>query len=502
MRIHLLGRVSTQRQEKEETIETQIGYLHDWSSLNQHQIVETYVDEAVSGTVPLEERPDGSRLVADLPLRTAEAIVVYKLDRLGRSAVVIHNALATITGHGFAFISAKEGLDTGTMMGRMMLGFIALFAEFEKESIKERSMDGRIRIAREGRWGSGPVRYGYRRDESGKLEPVMETAAVIGEMFRLVEEEALGAKRLVRLLNERGIPGPGGGRWHTATVSKMLIDPIYRGEASWAGIAIPCPPLVAPARWERVQQIIRDPERRRSMARRDESRYLLAGLIRCGSCGRLYGGQHWKNGRRLPPGQHGYICHGRHDAPAGQRCPSPWLPGADVEAEVLADCEAFYADPERLGRLLKQQEQSSATALAPLQHLMHRRQKERADLRDERQRLVIQLGKGRITEPEFDQHAERIEAEDTALARQVQDIAAQIALLRTRSEDLTERQAMLAEFRDQSWTAREKIRFLVRDITVMPDGEAKISYWPLKPGETINRAVMGFLPYVTYRFAA
>ncbi|MEQ8399687.1 MAG: recombinase family protein [Roseitalea porphyridii] len=97
-----------------------------------------YGDHGVSGSVTkrlgLTEMLDG--LVA------GDTLVVWKLDRLGRSTIHLLQMLDDLRQRGVDFVAVTQGIDTTTAVGRMLYGQLAVFAEFEREQIHERTRAG------------------------------------------------------------------------------------------------------------------------------------------------------------------------------------------------------------------------------------------------------------------------------------------------------------------------------------------------------------------------
>ena len=91
-RIALLLRVSSEEQREKETIELQEEFLEQYCGLYELEVAEIYKDDGVSGTIPLHERPEGRRLLEDANEGKFDAVLVYKLDRLGRTLLVIVDA--------------------------------------------------------------------------------------------------------------------------------------------------------------------------------------------------------------------------------------------------------------------------------------------------------------------------------------------------------------------------------------------------------------------------
>src|SRR5271169_1528914 len=94
-----------------------------------------------------DSRPALNRLMADAGLRKFDTVLVWKLDRFGRSLRHLINALAELEARGIAFVSLRDNLDLGTPSGRLMFQIIGAMAEFERALIQERVKAG-LRHAR------------------------------------------------------------------------------------------------------------------------------------------------------------------------------------------------------------------------------------------------------------------------------------------------------------------------------------------------------------------
>jgi DNA invertase Pin-like site-specific DNA recombinase len=141
-RVALYARVSTLNNQHPEM---QLSELREYANRRGWQISEEYVDQGVSGSK--ESRPALNRLMADACRRRFDAILVWKIDRFGRSLKHLVNALAELASLGVAFISLRDNLDLSTPSGRLMFQIIGAMAEFERALIQERVRSG-IRNAR------------------------------------------------------------------------------------------------------------------------------------------------------------------------------------------------------------------------------------------------------------------------------------------------------------------------------------------------------------------
>lgn len=313
-RVAAYCRVSSEDQAERQTIDAQRDFLARYVDLHQIDCHDVYVDDGVSGTIPLQDRPDGRRLLSDAQAGRFGSVLVYRLDRLGRdlrSLLEAHDQLETA---GVAIRSATEPFDTSTPIGQFLFQLLGSLAELEKSTIVERMTLGRDRVARAGKWTNGYVPLGYDLDAAGCLVPserllphgereadlvrgiferVAAGATLLAECQRL---EALGVPSIRR---RAGRPDEHGQRWWQTRLHKMLrkslyCDGQYRLESRNGPVSVPVPPLVTVDLWQRA---------RASMTQnRDLSRvgnatvYLLRGLVRCGTqrggepCGHPYGG--------------------------------------------------------------------------------------------------------------------------------------------------------------------------------------------------------------------
>jgi DNA invertase Pin-like site-specific DNA recombinase len=126
---------------KEQNPEVQLRELRDWCQANGHTIAAEYV-ERLSGKNT--NRPQLQKLMRDATqgLRDIDAVLVWRLDRFGRSVRDLHNLIAELDQAKISFVCLKDGFDLGTSGGRAMFGMLAVFAEFERNVISERTKAG------------------------------------------------------------------------------------------------------------------------------------------------------------------------------------------------------------------------------------------------------------------------------------------------------------------------------------------------------------------------
>jgi DNA invertase Pin-like site-specific DNA recombinase len=123
----------------------QLREMREYCQRREWIIIGEYVDAGVSGSK--DSRPELNRLMIDAKHRRCDAVLVWKLDRFGRSLRHLVNALAELEALGIAFVSLKDNLDLTTPSGRLMFQIIGAMAEFERSLIQERVRAG-LRNAR------------------------------------------------------------------------------------------------------------------------------------------------------------------------------------------------------------------------------------------------------------------------------------------------------------------------------------------------------------------
>src|SRR5713101_4850584 len=152
-RVALYARVSTSNGQQDP--EMQLRELREYADRRGWAIAEVYTDAGVSGAK--DSRPALNRLMIDAKQRRFDAVLVWKLDRFGRSLRHLVNALAEIEALGIAFVSLRDNVDLTIPSGRLMFQIIGAMAEFERALIQERVKAG-LRNAR-----AKGVRLGRRK---------------------------------------------------------------------------------------------------------------------------------------------------------------------------------------------------------------------------------------------------------------------------------------------------------------------------------------------------
>ena len=151
LRAAIYARVSTLDQEPENQLQELRRYVQarGWTA-------KEYVDRGVSGAK--DSRPALDALVRDAKRRRFDVLVVWRLDRLGRSLKHLIGLLDDLQSFGVAFVSLAEGIDATTPAGKLQMHILGAIAEFERGRIVERVKAGMARAKAAGKHVGRPRR--------------------------------------------------------------------------------------------------------------------------------------------------------------------------------------------------------------------------------------------------------------------------------------------------------------------------------------------------------
>lgn len=163
-RVGLYARISTHDQK---TLSLQLSQMRRYVKDRGWRIV-LEVQDVGSGAI---ERPKREDILKAARRREIDIVLVWKLDRWGRSLVDLVTTLKELSGLGVGFISLTEALDLTTPTGRAMTGLLAVFAEFEREILRERIKAGIAHAKKQGHVVFGrPKTAALQADEVRKLK--------------------------------------------------------------------------------------------------------------------------------------------------------------------------------------------------------------------------------------------------------------------------------------------------------------------------------------------
>ena len=318
----IYARVSSDRQEQEDTVQSQLAELRTRVNEDRTPPCEEFVDEAYARDNLM--RPGLDRLRDLVVQGDIDRIYIQSPDRLASGAKLII-LVEEFQDNGVEVIFLKGSVDE-TPEGKLLLHMQGAIAEYERTKIAERTRRGKLYWAKQGAMVGGHAPYGYhfiRRTDTdrAKLEIDEFKAAVVRRMYRLLVEDQLSTRSIAKTLTNEAIPtARGANQWQPTAVDRILKNPVYKGqflycrtesvlpsrrltqdpykqsrktgrkvrpEEEW--IIIPVPAIVDESLWDQAQEQLKQNS---IHSKRNNRRhpYLLRGLIRCPRCGSTYSG--------------------------------------------------------------------------------------------------------------------------------------------------------------------------------------------------------------------
>jgi len=196
-----------------------------WCAYQAMPSPEVHEDAGISGTS--DNRPGlRAALRAALAHGSRATLVVYKLDRLGRNALDVQEALAVLLDAGVRVVALADGVDSASGMGsallKLLTSILATFAELEKEGIRTRLLDGRRRADAQNRVYASEPRYGRRVAETpaGTLVADELEALAVSRIEQLLAE-GLSYRSIAQRLDLEGYRPRRAPRWCHVVVARI-----------------------------------------------------------------------------------------------------------------------------------------------------------------------------------------------------------------------------------------------------------------------------------------
>ncbi len=327
-------RVSTDAQYEEGySVDAQKQKLEQYCKLKDITDYEFYIDGGWSGSNI--DRPEIKRLMDEIIGGKVGAVIVYKLDRLSRSQKdTIFMLEEVFNPYNCSFVSLNENFDTTTPYGKAMIGILSVFAQLERENIRERTRMGMYERVKSGYWmGGGRVPFGYDYDANRDILVPNEHADDVRQIFDLYLQ-GYSTTALAKMFDVSG----------DKQITNILDRITYLGKINFCGEIIDGlhEPIIDEQTWNNVQA----ERQKRSTKGIVTSSYLLTGLIYCGKCGARMRYQKWgKNGLKI------YCNSQQHSRPefvVDPDCDNLKLDACDVEDIVIKDLFNYTKQNRRI----------------------------------------------------------------------------------------------------------------------------------------------------------
>lgn len=436
----LYVRVSSDEQKERASIQTQIQELERRLATEPDVVlIDSYVDDGVSGTIAMEDRPGGKRLMRDARRGRFDEIWVFKLDRVGRDDIdplLVRRELARL---GIKLFSLHDNIE-----GNLEYALRVAIAAEERRTLIQRTTAGMERAAREGRFCGGIVPLGYRVDgkqQTARLaishEPIWREwseSDVARQIFRWSASDGWSCRKVADQLNSLGVPTSyqkagrcvrkkrTRGQWTPGRIRQILMATVYKGIYQYGKrnkgrepIVAPVPAIVNEALWDAAQETL---HRHHKHPKGTRNLYVLRSVIKSGPCGVNYTGS---VGRAVT----WYKCNGKtawRGKQKGKPCDCKALDGRVIEPLIQADLERWLLNPgDVVQELAAEQNANGATAIAEAERALVASSLQ--DVAEQRNRMLDIYRRGRISADEVDVQMDAIAVEQGALEKRLAELA-------------------------------------------------------------------------------
>lgn len=224
-------RVSSRDQVEGQSPEVQEQIIRGAAQMQGVGDVEIFRDDGVSGSVPLDERPQGAVLLARL--QPGDTLVASKLERAFRSVVDTLVRIDKLQQRGVSVILCDVSIEpvTNNGVGRLFITMLSAVAEFERFRLLERTAEGRRAKASKGGHVGGCPPYGYKVFGNGKdavLVPEMNERVIV-ERAKSLERDGLSLRDIADSLGREGHKTRKGTPFAAMQVKRILEQAVHHG---------------------------------------------------------------------------------------------------------------------------------------------------------------------------------------------------------------------------------------------------------------------------------
>jgi len=362
IRVAIYTRVSSQEQVDNGTsLESQAEQLEAFCKSQKWEIFNQYTDPGFSGKD--DKRPGLESLRRDAKAGYFEKVIVWRLDRLARNLRLILGIEAELRELNVAVFSMREMVDTSTSIGRTVFQVLGLTAEWERDSIAERTKTGRLQREKEGHWAGGTPPFGFDYDRETKNLVINEEEKEVVKMIYDLYASGKSLSAIADYLNKALISprGKNAKGWYSTGIRQVLINPAYKGETIVnrhchiadinkadlsKAIRIAVPQIISIDRWDIAQARLSN---NKHVKPTDGGLFTLQGLVKCGLCGCSYRAERMGGGRY-------YVCRGQLKTAhldGSPRCKNKNLRADRLEQAVLKRLNDIINDPNQVIVVLK-----------------------------------------------------------------------------------------------------------------------------------------------------
>ncbi len=229
-RVAAYCRVSTDKEEQENSLENQITYYKNKiENTPNWTLVDIFADFGISG-MSENKRLEFQRMMDMCDKGKVDLIITKSISRFARNTVDCLNSVRKLKANNIGVIFEKEGINTLDAVSETFLTWFSAFAQAESESLSQNVTRGKRMGYKEGKFSFPSCIYGFDRGDGKTPVIIPEQATVIRKMFHMYLE-GKSIRGIKEWLNDNQIETPKGNEsWSESTVSGILRNEKYKGD--------------------------------------------------------------------------------------------------------------------------------------------------------------------------------------------------------------------------------------------------------------------------------
>jgi len=411
---------------------------------------EEYNDSGFSGGNM--ERPAFQRLLKDIEAGKVDHIACYKIDRWSRSIADFCRTTEFLKQHDVGFTSITQSFSSETSVGRMTLNLLATFAQFERETIAERTRDKIHATRRSGCWTGGRPVLGYdiiasklvvNADEAERVRAIFQLYLESGSILQVVDELRQRRWTSKTWRNQSGQLVQGR-PFNKSSLRALLSNPIYRGMITLGdelhqGVH---EALVTQQVWTSVQVQLKLQRRENLLVERNKHGCLLKSILWCGVCQSAMTFHYVKRGAK----RYGaYVC-ARYQKAGAVSCPGSRIAVREIEGHCVAYIKRIGQDEALVAQVVEATHRELETRGPRLESDLHRMELDTRSFAAERKNLVAAVGKGADAVPALVERLKQVDEALAELSQRAAEARQQIAALAEQTIDEGDLRDVLARF--------------------------------------------------------
>ena len=305
MNIAAYCRVSTEKEDQLNSLDSQKNFFGEYAIKNNHNLVKIYADEGISGT-KIKNRTQFQRLLRDAEHGLFDMVVVKDISRFARNTVDLLNSTRKLKEYGIetTFLTANMSV---LGQSEFVLTIFGALAQEESANTSKRVKFGKKMNAQKGRVPN--MVYGYDKTKGDYFNLTVNEyeAKLVQRIYDLYLNGGYGANKISQILNSEGIKTKRDCKWSQAGISRILTNEIYTGkiingkeevtdfltskrekkeECDWQIVEKPELRIIEDAQFARVGKLLAQRSNSfQTSHERQSNKHLFSTLIKCECCG-------------------------------------------------------------------------------------------------------------------------------------------------------------------------------------------------------------------------